>query len=67
VAVTDELANTIRQNAEGPKRARGDSGEMEQHSLRDQIAAAKHLASKEASTGKGLGVRTVKLSPPGAA
>ena len=67
MAVTDELDNTIRQNAEGPKRAKGDSGEMEQHSLCDQIEAAKHLASKEASTGKGLGVRTVKLSPPGTA
>jgi len=42
------LDNTIRENAAGPKRASGDSGSVEQHSLSDQIAADKHLASKQA-------------------
>ncbi len=65
--MTDTIDNTIRENATGPKRARGDSGEMEQHSLTDQIAVSKHLASKEAAGGKGLGIRLVKLSPPGTA
>ena len=65
--LADELDNTIRENAAGPKRARGDSGEMEQHPLKDQIAADKHLASKEATAGEGLGIRKVKLSPPGTA
>ena len=59
----DSLDNTIRDNASGPKRAKGDSGEMEQHSLTDQIAADKYLASKKAATGKGLGMRLVKISP----
>ena len=61
------LDNTIRENAAGPKRAKGDSGEMEQHSLKDQIAADKHLAGKDALARKGLGIRMVKLSPSGAA
>ena len=62
----EELDNTIRENASGPKRASGDSGSVEQHPLKDQIAADKHLASKQAAAVKGLGIRRVKLSPPGA-
>jgi len=65
--MADELDNVIKQNAEGPKRAAGDSGSMEQHSLTEQIEADKYLASKKAAGGKGLGVRFAKLSPPGAA
>ena len=65
--MTDTLDNTIRDNASGPKRAKGDSGEMEQHSLKDQIAADKYLASKKAAAGKGLGMRLVKISPGGTA
>ena len=65
--MAETLDNTIRENAAGPKRASGDSGSVEQHSLADQIAADKHLASKEASAGTGLGIRRVKLSPPGTA
>ena len=63
--MADDLEDTIRQNAEGPKRARGDSGEMEQHSLTDQIAADRYLNSKQAIK-SGLGVRKSKLVPPGA-
>ena len=65
--MTEDLDNTIRENATGPKRAKGDSGEMEQHSLTDQIAADKYLASKKAAAGKGLGMRLVKISPGGTA
>ena len=65
--MAEDLDNTIRENAAGPKRASGDSGSVEQHSLSDQIAADKHLASKQAASGKGLGIRKVKLSPPGTA
>lgn len=64
--VAENLDNTIRDNAAGPKKATGDSGSVEQHSLTDQIAADKHLASKQAASSKGLGVKLVKLSPPGA-
>lgn len=62
----EDLDNTIRENAQAPKRAKGDQGEMEQHSLKDQIEADRYLASKEAARGKGLGIRISKLVPPGA-
>ena len=63
--MTEPLDNTIRDNAAGPKRASGDAGSVEQHSLSDQIAADKHLASKQAATGRGLGIKLAKLSPGG--
>jgi len=65
--MAEDLDNTIRDNAAGPKRARGDSGEMEQHSLKDQIAADKYLAGKKATAGKGLGIKLAKISPGGTA
>jgi hypothetical protein len=43
--MTEDLENTIRENASGPKRARGDSGEMEQHSLAEQVEADRYLNS----------------------
>jgi len=61
----DSLDSTIRDNAAGPKRAKGDAGEMEQHSLKDQIAADKHLAGKNATAGKGLGIKLAKIKPGG--
>lgn len=60
-----EIDDTIRENAAGPKRAKGDSAEMEQHSLPDQIAADRYLASKSATKKKGLGAVFKKLVPPG--
>ena len=63
--MAEDLGNTIRTNADGPKRARGDSGEMEQHSLREQIEADRYLNSKQAVK-NGLGIRLTKLVPPGA-
>ena len=63
--MTEELDNTIRENAAGPKRASGDSGSMEQHGINDQIAADKYLASKTASRRQGLGVKLVKVTPGG--
>jgi hypothetical protein len=63
--MADELDQSIRENAAGPKRAKGDSSEMEQHSLQDQIAADRYLASKGATKRKGLGAIFKKLIPPG--
>lgn len=62
-----ELDDTIRQNATGPARASVDGQSVDQHSLADQIAADRYLASKQASRKAGLGVKTSKLIPPGAA
>ncbi len=47
--MADSLDDTIRENAQGPAKASGDSGSMEQHKLPDQIAADRYLASKTAS------------------
>jgi len=64
--MTKNLDNAIRENATGPKRAAGDSGSVEQHSLTEQIEVDRYLASKEAAKSKGLGIRMSKLVPPGA-
>lgn len=60
-----ELDNSIKTNAEGPAKASGDSGSVEQHKISEQIAADKYLASKKASRSKGLGIKLAKISPPG--
>lgn len=61
----EEVEQAISENAQGPKRASGDSGSVEQHPLTDQIEADRYLSSKEA-TKKGLGVRMTRVVPPGA-
>jgi len=63
--VAENLDNTIRDNAAGPKRATGDSGSVEQHPLTEQIAADRYLASKKATQSKRLGIRISKLVPSG--
>jgi hypothetical protein len=64
--MADELDDTIRQNAQGPAKAAGDAGSVEQHKLADQIAADRYLASKEAAKSKRRGLVFNKLVPPGA-
>ena len=61
----EDLEQSIRDNAEGPAEARGDSGSMKQHSLKDQIEADRYLASKQAAKSKSRGLRFTKLVPPG--
>ena len=63
--MTDDIQQAIEENAMGPRRAKGDSGEVEQHSIPDQIAADKHLQSKRATQSKGLGIKLNKISPDG--
>ena len=60
------LDQTIRENAQGPAEARGDSSSVKQHPLKDQIEADRFLASKQAMKSKSRGIRFTKLSPPGA-
>lgn len=59
------IEDAIRDNAVGPKKAQGDSGSVEQHSIAEQIEADRYLASKEAAK-QGLGIRMTKVVPPGA-
>lgn len=61
------LEASIRENATGPKRAKGDSGEIEQHDLKSQLEADRYLASKQAMNSKKLGIKFTKLIPPGSA
>lgn len=66
--MTDEpLDQSIRENAQGPAEAHGDSGGMKQHPIPDQIEADRYLASKQAVKSKSRGVRFTKIAPPGAA
>ena len=61
-----DLEREIRRNAKSPKRAKGDSSEMEQHSLAEQIEADRYLESKKASRARGFSLRRTKMVPPGA-
>lgn len=61
-----ELDDTIKKNAQGPAKASGDAGSVEQHPLTEQIEADRYLASKEAAQSKKRGLRFNKLVPPGA-
>ena len=63
--MADDLADTIEENAAGPKKASGDSGSIEQHPLKDQIEADKYLAAKKSAQATGLGIKLAKVSPGG--
>jgi len=63
----ESLEDKIRENAEGPAKAAGDAGSVEQHKLTDQIEADKYLAAKEAAKSKSRGLRFNKVVPPGTA
>ena len=58
------LQGVIAENAAGPRKVEGDAGSVEQHSLRDQIAAERFLASQKA-TKKGFPLRFFKIKPGG--
>lgn len=59
------LDDKIRENAEGPKKASGDSGSIEQHDLKDQVKADRYLNSKAAVKKKGLGIKITRAIPHG--
>lgn len=63
--MAEETEDRILENALAPKRASGDSGSAEQHSIPDQIEADRYKRSQQAAS-RGLGIRHVKLIPPGA-
>lgn len=63
--MADDMVDIILENAQGPAKASGDSGSMEQHPLPDQIAADRYLESKKAARKKGIGIGLKKLVPPG--
>jgi hypothetical protein len=63
--VDDDVSDAISQNAQGPARAQGDAGSVEQHPLPDQIAADKYLASKAATKTRKRGLLFNQFIPPG--
>jgi len=63
--MSEELEDTIRENASGPAEVSVDGQRMKQHSIADQVEADRYTASKKAAK-KGLGVRLTKVIPPGA-
>jgi hypothetical protein len=63
---TPDLEQAIAENAAGPAKASVDGQSVEQHAIRDQIEADRYLESKKASRKRGMGIRFVRLSPPGA-
>ena len=63
--MANDLEDAIRTNAQGPAKAAGVAGSMEQHKLSDQIAADKYLASKDAVKSKRRGLALNKFIPPG--
>jgi len=68
-AVSTDLSDQIADNAEGVAEATIDGNRVRQHPLRDQIAADKHLATKQAvrNNRTSLGLRFAKIVPPGGA
>ncbi|MBX3387173.1 MAG: hypothetical protein KF768_11430 [Phycisphaeraceae bacterium] len=62
----EDLDQAIRDNAGGPARVQGDSGSVQQHSLKDQIEADRYLASKDAAKNPARALRLTRLIPPGA-
>lgn len=64
--MAEELENAIRVSAQGPAKASGDAGSIEQHKLTDQIATDKYLASKAAAHSPRRGLTFTKFVPPGA-
>ena len=64
--MAENMDDIIRESAQTPAKASGDAGSVEQHKLTQQIAAAKFLASKDATAKKNRGLRFNKLVPPSA-
>ena len=62
----EKMTETIVKNAVGPKSAEVDGQRVEQHSLKEQIAADKYLASKEAVKRRGSGLKFSKMTHSGA-
>ena len=53
------------ENAQGPESAEADGVKVKQHSLPDQIAADKYLASKDARRNPARAFARVKIVSPG--
>ena len=62
----DDLTDPVVESADGPQSISIDGNQTVEHSLQDQIAAAKFAAANRARTRKGFGVMFSKIIPHGA-
>ena len=62
----EKITENIVKNASGPKSAEVDGQRVEQHTLTEQIAADKYLASKDAVKRRGSGLKFSKMTHSGA-
>lgn len=60
MATTDEILTALAANLAQPKRARTDAGEIEQHDLAAQIAAAKFAIAMGAVSGNTSPFRSLR-------
>jgi len=61
-----EIEKSIKENAVGPKSAESDGQKVEQHSIADHIEADRYLNSKQAMKKRNLGLKVIRIIPPGA-
>jgi hypothetical protein len=67
VATTDEVLDAVAANLAQPKRARTDAGEVEQHDLDKQVAAARFVIDAQARTVSPFrSLRFAQIESPGA-
>jgi len=62
-----DLSQTIRESRQSAKRAKGDNGELEQHSLKEQIEVDRYLCNREAAKAGPHALRFSRVVPPGSA
>ena len=58
----DAIETAIQDNATGPKRVKGDAGEIEQHPIADQLAAADRAANATAADRAHGGITFINLT-----
>jgi len=61
-----EIEKSIKENAVGPKSAESDGQKVEQHSIAEQIEADRYLSSKKTMKKRNLGLKVIRIIPPGA-
>lgn len=64
MSAIDDINAAIVEAAQNPKRMRHGNREVEQHSIRDLLEAAEHVAGETSSEQPHFGMRFTKLVPP---
>jgi len=63
--MADEVKDALQKNARGPRSVRGDQGEVQQHSIPDQIEADRYLAARQKRRRPYRALRFAKISHGG--